>query len=115
MIRVRCIIDFDHPEIKKNLNLSQSLSIKWPGQQNEAKFRMSEEQTIGHLICALKKKYTLHENDAIYCFVKLYNWEGRKEVMPAVSQTIGELYNNYANADILHIIVRKENTFGSNR
>lgn len=78
----------------------------------ELKLQYRLDATVSNLMVSIRKKYKLKEGDALYVFVKTFRYNGNTEIMPTVSQTIGDLLDIYGNENILHIVLRTENTFG---
>ena len=73
---------------------------------NVNKFVVPAEITIGELMNVVRKKISLKPETSMFFFVN-------ENVMPCVSDRIGELYEKYKNEDdLLLIYYCGENTFG---
>lgn len=71
------------------------------------KFLVPREITIGQFLCIIRKRIHLNDNDGIFVFID--------NILPPTSENIGVLYEKFKHDDfILYIVVKKENTFGSN-
>ncbi len=70
------------------------------------KYLIPTNITIGQLIYVIRKRIKLPSEAALFIFVN-------NSIMPAVSETLGEVYKKYASDDgFLYITYAQENTFG---
>ena len=84
-------------EIAKNQNLPLI---------NKNKYLVTNDLTIGQLICVIRNRMKLPAEFAIFLLL-----DGH---IPASASTIGELYDQYQDSDgFLYIEYCQENTFGS--
>jgi GABA(A) receptor-associated protein len=77
-------------------------------QLDKNKYLLTNDITVGHFMCILRKRIKLNEDEAIFILV------GNKGVMAPSSQLIHLLYKEHKNeCGFLYFTILKESTFGS--
>lgn len=72
---------------------------------DKTKYLVPHEYTLGQFVYTLRKRINLKSNVAMFVFVD--------NILPATSDTMLHLYNQYKSSDnMLHITYSGENTFG---